>query len=73
MQIGVLAVVVFGVLASGTLGALPFWLSRDMVGTCSFYRKNEIKVVEGSECGSQVCADAKQAYIGEVCIYSPSV
>ena len=60
--------VIFGIFASGTLGVIPFWLSRDMVGTCKYYRENEIQMVAGTECGSQVCADAKMAYIDEVCV-----
>ena len=70
MKIGVIAVAVFGVFASGTLGVIPFWLSKDMVSTCEYYRKNEIQMVDGTECGSQVCADAKNAYINEVSMHT---
>jgi hypothetical protein len=67
---GIFSVVIFGILASGVLSSLPFYLSRDMRNTCSYYRKPEsAPIADGVDrsCQSEVCSIAKQSYIDEVC------
>ena len=67
---GIISVVVFGIFASGTLSSLPFYLSRDMRNTCSFYRNPEkAPIADGLDrtCQSELCSIAKQSYIDEVC------
>ena len=69
-KLGINMVLLFGVLISGTLSALPFWLARDMKSTCDFYRQPTTEpIADGLNraCQSEVCAMAKQAYIDEVC------
>jgi hypothetical protein len=69
-KLGIYSVLIFGVLASGILSGLPFYLSRDMSNTCRFFRNPEREpIADGLNraCQSEICAMAKQAYVNEVC------
>ena len=53
----------FGIFASGTLSSLPFYLSRDMRNTCSFYRNPEkAPIADGLDrtCQSEAAASDDQ-------------